>query len=41
MEFALGVEGVKRFVGQEPLAHILECVLTTLALEAERLTQGY
>jgi len=35
MEFALGVEGVKRFVSQEPLARIHECVLATLALEAE------
>ncbi|MDR3599536.1 MAG: polynucleotide kinase-phosphatase [Desulfosporosinus sp.] len=35
MEFALGVEGVKRFVSQEPLSRIHECVLATLALEAE------
>ena len=35
MEFALGVEGVKRFVSQEPISRIHECVLATLALEAE------
>ena len=35
MEFALGVEGVKRFVSLEPISRIHECVLATLALEAE------
>ena len=35
MEFALGIEGVKRFVNQEPVARVHECVLATLALEAE------
>ena len=35
MEFALGTEGVRRFVNQESLSRIHECVLATLALEAE------
>lgn len=35
MEFALGVEGLRRFVSQEPLSRLHECVLATLALEAE------
>ncbi|MDO0824222.1 polynucleotide kinase-phosphatase [Desulfosporosinus nitroreducens] len=35
MEFALGIEGVKRFVRTESVARIHECVLATLALEAE------
>ncbi len=35
MEFALGIEGVKRFVRTESAARIHECVLATLALEAE------
>lgn len=35
MEFALGIEGIKRFVNQEPVARVHECVLATLALEAE------
>jgi len=35
MEFALGIEGVKRFVKKESIARVHECVLATLALEAE------
>ncbi|HBW38451.1 polynucleotide kinase-phosphatase [Desulfosporosinus sp. BICA1-9] len=35
MEFALGIEGVKRFVDKEPVERVHECVLATLALEAE------
>ncbi|MBC2725501.1 polynucleotide kinase-phosphatase [Desulfosporosinus sp.] len=35
MEFALGLEGVKRFVKKESVARVHECVLATLALEAE------
>ena len=35
MEFALGIEGVRRFVNREPIAQVHECVLATLALEAE------
>ncbi len=35
MEFALGMEGVKRFVNKESLARVHECVLATLALETE------
>lgn len=35
MEFALGVEGIKRFVSEESLARIHECVLATLSLETE------
>ncbi|KJR48271.1 protein serine-threonine phosphatase [Desulfosporosinus sp. I2] len=35
MEFALGIEGVKRFVDKEPISRVHECVLATLALEAE------
>ncbi|MDQ7095448.1 polynucleotide kinase-phosphatase [Desulfosporosinus sp. PR] len=35
MEFALGAEAVRRFVNREPLSRIHECVLATLALEAE------
>ena len=34
-EFALGVEGLKRFVGQEPLRRVHECVFAVLALESE------
>ena len=35
MEFALGIEGVKRFVDKEPVGRVHECVLATLALETE------
>lgn len=35
MEFALGVESVERFVRGEPLELMHECVLASLALEAE------
>jgi protein phosphatase len=35
-EFALGVEGLERFVGREPLRKIHECVFGVLALESER-----
>lgn len=34
-EFALGVEGLERFVRQEPLRRIHECVFGVLALESE------
>lgn len=34
-EFALGVEGLERFVRQEPLRKIHECVFAVLALESE------
>lgn len=35
MEFALGIEGIRRFVNKEPIARVHECVLAALALEAE------
>ncbi len=34
-EFALGVEGLERFVRREPLRRIHECVFGVLALESE------
>src|SRR6266567_7709309 len=34
-EFALGVEGLKRFVQGEPLRKVHECVFGVLALESE------
>jgi protein phosphatase len=34
-EFALGVEGLERFVRREPLHRVHECVFGTLALESE------
>jgi protein phosphatase len=34
-EFALGVEGLARFVAGEPLRHVHECVFGVLALESE------
>jgi len=34
-EFALGVEGLNRFVRQEPLRRVHECVFGVLALESE------
>ncbi len=34
-EFALGYEGLKRFVSREPLRRIHECVFGVLALESE------
>lgn len=34
-EFALGLEGIQRFVNGESLARIHECVLATLAMEAD------
>lgn len=34
-EFALGIEGLERFVRQEPLRRIHECVFGVLALESE------
>jgi protein phosphatase len=34
-EFALGVEGMERFVRQEPLRRVHECVFGVLALESE------
>lgn len=35
MEFALGVEGVTRFVNKQTVESIHDCVLGTLALEEE------
>jgi protein phosphatase len=35
-EFALGVEGLERFVGREPLRKIHECVFGVLPWESER-----
>jgi polynucleotide kinase-phosphatase len=34
-EFALGIEGLERFVRQEPLRRVHECVFGVLALESE------
>lgn len=34
-EFALGIEGIERFVRQEPLRRVHECVFGVLALESE------
>lgn len=34
-EFALGVEGLQRFVNKEPLRRVHECVFAVLALESE------
>jgi protein phosphatase len=34
-EFALGLEGLERFVGGEPLRRVHECVFGVLALESE------
>lgn len=34
-EFALGIEGLQRFVEHQPLRHIHECVFGILALESE------
>ena len=34
-EFALGIEGLERFVRKEPLRRIHECVFGVLALESE------
>ena len=34
-EFALGVEGLSRFVAREPLRRVHECVFGVLALESE------
>ena len=34
-EFALGVEGVERFVRREPLRRVHECAFGVLALESE------
>ena len=34
-EFALGVEGLERFVRCEPLRRVHECVFGVLALESE------
>ncbi|HVU54145.1 MAG TPA: hypothetical protein VHD83_03780, partial [Puia sp.] len=36
-EFALGVEGLQRFINKEPLRRIHECVFAVLALESEPL----
>jgi protein phosphatase len=34
-EFALGVEGLERFVRKEPLRRVHECAFGVLALESE------
>lgn len=34
-EFALGIEGLERFVNREPLRRVHECVFGVLALESE------
>jgi protein phosphatase len=34
-EFALGLEGLERFVRREPLRHVHECAFAVLALESE------
>ncbi len=34
-EFALGIEGLERFVRGEPLRRVHECVFAVLALESE------
>jgi protein phosphatase len=34
-EFALGIEGLERFVQREPLRRVPECVFGVLALESE------
>jgi protein phosphatase len=34
-EFALGHEGLKRFVAREPLRRVHECVFAVLAMESE------
>jgi protein phosphatase len=34
-EFALGAEGLKRFIEKRPLRHVHECVFSVLALESE------
>ena len=34
-EFALGIEGLERFVAGEPLRRVHECVFGVLALESE------
>jgi len=34
-EFALGIESLKRFVENEPLYRVHECVFGVLALESE------
>ena len=34
-EFALGIEALERFVRQEPLRRVHECVFAVLALESE------
>ncbi|MCA9718950.1 MAG: hypothetical protein KC468_30055, partial [Myxococcales bacterium] len=34
-EFALGLEGLRRFVDREPLYRVHECVFGVLSLESE------
>ena len=34
-EFALGIEGLERFIRREPLRRVYECVFGVLALESE------
>jgi len=34
-EFSLGMEGLERFVGREPLHRVHECVFAVLAMESE------
>jgi protein phosphatase len=38
-EFALGIEGLERFVGNEPLRRVHECAFGVLALESEPVDQ--
>ncbi len=39
-EFALGVEGLDRFIAREPLRRLPECVFGILALESEPVDPG-
>ncbi len=39
-EFALGIEGLERFVRNEPLRRVHECVFGVLALESEPVDPG-
>ena len=39
-EFALGVEGLERFVRREPLRRVHECVFGVLAPESEPVDRG-
>src|SRR5476649_176830 len=39
-EFALGIEGLERFIRREPLRRVHECVFGVLALESEPVDQA-